>query len=125
MTFGRLLMAIGTAVAATRIGIVIFAIPFLFALNPEMLIVAEGGAEFSLMAFLYLILRLALLIYMLASAAARFDKGRMAIWESLARAAAGLALISPVLMVSGAAVVACVALVGVHHMVLNRKVATA
>ena len=117
--------AIGTAVAATRIGIVIFAIPFLFAFNPEMLIVAQGGAEFALGPFLYLILRLALLIYMLASAASRFDKGRMPIWESLARAAAGLLLISPVFAISGAAVVASVALIALHYMVLNRKEAAA
>lgn len=117
--------AIGTAVAATRIGIVIFAIPFLFAFNPEMLIVAQGGAEFAMGPFLYLILRLALLIYMLASAASRFDKGRMPIWESLARAAAGLMLISPVFAISGAAVVASVALIFLHYTVLNRKEATA
>lgn len=112
--------AIGTAVAATRIGIVIFAIPFLFALNPEMLIVAEGGAEFSLVAFLYLLLRLALLIFMLASAAAFFDKHRMPVWESVARAVAGLLLISPVMAVSGAAVVACLALAVLHRTVFNR-----
>lgn len=117
--------AIGTAVAATRIGIVIFAIPFLFAFNPEMLLVAEGGTEFALGPFLYLLLRLALLIYMLASAASRFDKGRMRVWEALARAAAGLALISPVVMVSSAAIVACIGLIALHHMVLNRKEAVA
>ena len=117
--------AMGTAVAATRIGIVIFAIPFLFAFNPEMLIVAEGGAEFSLGAFLFLLLRLALLIYMLASAASRFDKGRMPLWECIARAAAGLLLISPVIAISGAAVVASVALIAMHYTVLNRKEAAA
>ena len=35
--------AISTAAAATRIGVVIFAIPFLFAFNPEMLIVSKLG----------------------------------------------------------------------------------
>ena len=117
--------AMGTAVAATRIGIVIFAIPFLFAFNPEMLIVAEGGAEFSFVAFAYLILRLGLLIYMLASAAARFDAHRMPIWEAVLRAAAGLLLISPVFTVSGGAVVACVALIVLHRTVLKRGEATA
>ena len=113
--------AITTSVAATRIGIVIFAIPFLFALNPEMLIVAEGGTEFSLVAFLYLILRLALLIYMLASAAARFDRYRMPLWEAVARVAAGLALISPVLPISGGAILVCAGLIGVHRTILNRN----
>ncbi|MEM1298146.1 MAG: TRAP transporter fused permease subunit [Pseudomonadota bacterium] len=117
--------AIGTAVAATRIGIVIFAIPFLFAFNPEMLIVAEGGAEFSLPALLYLLLRLALLIYMLASAASRFDKGRMPLWESLARAGAGLMLIHPDIVFSGAAVAACVGLVVLHRAMQTREGAAA
>ena len=117
--------AIGTAVAATRIGIVIFAIPFMFAFNPEMLLVAEGGAEFAMGPFLYMIVRLMLLIYMLASAASRFDKARMPAWESLARAAVGLALISPVIAISGAAIVASAALIFLHYTVLNRKEATA
>lgn len=113
--------AIGTAVAATRIGIVIFAIPFLFAFNPEMLIVAEAGAEFSLIAFAYLVLRLALLIYMLASATSRFDKGRMPAWEAIARAAAGLALINPNVLFSGIAVAACIGLIVLHYTVLGKK----
>lgn len=117
--------AIGTAVAATRIGIVIFAIPFLFAFNPEMLIVSEGGTEFAFGAFAYLILRLALLIFMLASAAARFDKHRMPVWESALRVIAGLALISPIMTVSGAAVLACIALAVIHRTVLNRGAAAA
>ena len=117
--------AIGTAVAATRIGIVIFAIPFLFAFNPEMLIVSDAGAEFSFIAFTYLILRLALLIYMLASAASRFDKGRMPAWEAIARAVTGLALIHPDILFSGIALLASVALIALHYTVLGRKEVTA
>ncbi|MEC7962827.1 MAG: TRAP transporter fused permease subunit [Pseudomonadota bacterium] len=48
--------ALGTAVQATRIGVVIFAIPFLFAFNPVMLIMPEGGAEWALLPFGYLLL---------------------------------------------------------------------
>ena len=117
--------AIGTAVQATRIGIVIFAIPFLFAFNPEMLIVAEAGGEFTVVAFLFLLVRLALLVYMLASAAARFDRGRMAAWEAVARVAAGLMLIHPSFAVSGAAVVLSLGLIALHYGVLNRKGALA
>lgn len=113
--------AIGTAVQATRIGIVIFAIPFLFAFNPEMLIVAEAGGEFTIVAFLFLLVRLALLVYMLASAAARFDRAKMPVWEALARAAAGLLLIHPSIAVSGTALVACIALILLHYGLLNRK----
>ena len=117
--------AIGTAVQATRIGIVIFAIPFLFAFNPEMLIVAEAGGDFTIGAFLFLAVRLALLVYMLASAAARFDRGRMPIWEAVLRAAVGLMLIHPSLAISGAAVVASLGLIALHYGVLSRKEAAA
>ncbi|MEM5544292.1 TRAP transporter fused permease subunit [Sulfitobacter sp. AS92] len=110
--------AIGTAVAATRIGIVIFAIPFFFAFNPEMLIVAEAGVNFSIGAFAYMTLRLALLIYMLSSVAVRFDKSPMKIWEVLARAVAGLLLIHPNLAISGSAVLACVILIFAHRKLL-------
>ena len=117
--------AIGTAVQATRIGIVIFAIPFFFAFNPEMLIVAEAGGEFAIGAFLFMLLRLALLIYMLSSAASRFDRSKMAPWEAIARAAAGLLLINPSAIISGAATVLSLALIALHYGILGRKGATA
>ena len=114
--------AIGTAVQATRIGIVIFAIPFLFAFNPVMLIMPEAGADWSLLAFLFLILRLGALIYMLASAASRFDAYRMPIWEVGLRVIAGLALIHPDLLVSGTALAASVAIAVMHRTVLRDRV---
>ncbi len=113
--------AIGTAVQATRIGIVIFAIPFFFAFNPQMLIVTAAGGLFTVGGFVFLLLRLALLIYMLASAASRFDRGKMPALEVIARAAAGLLLIHPSAMVSGIAVLASLALISLHYGVLNRK----
>ncbi len=117
--------AIGTAVQATRIGIVIFAIPFFFAFNPQMLIVAEAGGVFAVGGFVFLLLRLALLIYMLASAASRFDRGRMPVWEAVARAAAGLLLIQPSVMVSCVAVLASLGLIALHYGVPGRKGAAA
>ncbi len=117
--------AIGTAVQATRIGIVIFAIPFFFAFNPQMLIVAEAGGDFAIGGFLFLLLRLALLIYMLASAASRFDRGKMPVWEVIARAAAGLLLIHPSALVGGIAALASLALIALHYGVLSRKEAAA
>jgi TRAP-type uncharacterized transport system fused permease subunit len=105
----------GTAVQATRIGIVIFAIPFLFAFNPVMLIVSEAGAEFSMIPFLYLLARLGMLIYMLASAASRFDTGRMKAWEVVLRVVAGLALIHPNIMFSGAALALAIGLIVIHR----------
>ena len=112
--------AIGTAVQATRIGVVIFAIPFLFAFNPLMLIMPEAGGDWSTAGFAYLMLRLAVLIYMLASAASRFDKARMPAWEVVLRAAAGLALIHPDVSVSAPALVAAAGLIVVHRLAAAR-----
>ena len=109
--------AMGTAVQATRIGIVIFAIPFLFAFNPVMLIMPEAGAEWSFVPFLYLLVRLAALIYMLASACSRFDARRMTLGEAGLRIVAGLALIHPDPLVSGPALLASIGLVILHRMV--------
>ena len=111
---------IGTAVQATRIGIVIFAIPFLFAYNPMMLIAAESGAEFSLLAFLYLLLRLGALIYLLASAASCFDLARLRPWEIALRIGVGLALIHPDLLINASALALALALV-VAHRSLNKE----
>ncbi len=107
--------AIGTAVQATRIGIVIFAIPFLFAYNPVMLIMPQAGAEWNFIDFIFLLARLGALIYMLASAASRFDMHRMPIWEVGLRIVIGLALIHPDPIVSGSALLAAIAITIVHR----------
>ena len=107
--------AMGTAVQATRIGIVMFAIPFLFAFNPVMLIVPQSGAEWNVIAFAWLMVRLAALIYMLASAASRFDRRRMPVWEAALRVAAGLALISPDIATNASALAIAAGLVALHR----------
>lgn len=107
--------AIGTAVQATRIGIVIFAVPFMFAFNPVMLVMPAGGADFTLPAFAYLLLRMAALIYLLASAASRFDKKRMPILEVAMRGITGLAMIHPDVVVSGTALVIAATLILFHN----------
>ncbi|WP_370223619.1 TRAP transporter large permease subunit [Pararhodobacter marinus] len=85
---------VGTSFSAVRSGIVMFVIPFIFAFNPEILLVqaavlnpdgASGGerflpgydGEFHLMALLWLLARLGLSLYLLASALARFDQRRL------------------------------------------------
>ena len=113
--------AISTAVQATRIGIVIFAIPFLFAFNPEILIVSEAGGDWSFLGFAWLLVRLAALIYMLASASSRFDLFRLAPVEVAFRAVFGLALIHPDAAVNTTAFMLSVALVLFHHVAARRR----
>jgi TRAP transporter 4TM/12TM fusion protein len=107
---------IGTAVEASRIGIMIFVVPFAFAYNPLILTVPESGAVFAWGPYLLLILKLAVAIYVLASALIRFDKQALGWPETLARVAASVLLFAPgghTDMV-GAALTA--ALLGFHHL---------
>ena len=108
--------AISTAVQATRIGIVIFAIPFMFAFNPEMLIVAEAGGDFSWLGFGWILIRLAMLIYLLASAASRYDRHALSLWEVLVRMGAALLMIHPDLIISLPAFAVCTGLLLAHWM---------
>ena len=112
--------AMATAVQATRIGLVIFAIPFLFAYNPIMLIVSEGGAQWDLGAFLFVAVKLATIIYMLSSAASGYDRFRMNPMEAVLRIAVGLAAIHPDVLVSGIAIVAAIAIVAGHRILGSR-----
>ena len=107
--------AISTAVQATRIGVVIFAIPFLFAFNPELLLVSEAGGDWTFAGFVWLLIRLAALIYMLASATSRFDKQRMPPWEVILRVVAGLALIHPEVAVNAPALAVAVGVAVLHQ----------
>ena len=117
-----------TGVAAVRIGIVIFAVPFMFALNPDMLIVAaafDDGAVFSAPGFVSALLRTAFMIYLLASATSRFDRTRLAPWEVAVRLGAALFLIAPGFAIHGLAAAVGVAAVAYHHVQGRRSAQSA
>ena len=117
--------AISTAASATRIGVVIFAIPFLFAFNPEMLIVSEAGSDATLLEFCYLILRLVAMVYLLASATSRFDLTRLSLFEIGVRLAIGLALIHPETAVNGFALLLGAAIIAFHFISVRRRAVSA
>lgn len=103
-----------TAFSAVRSGIVIFVIPFVFAFYPEILVIeaavldpaaARGSAEYlpgydgqlHVMPLLWLLCRLALALYLLASALAGYDRKKLSLLEILARLAlAALIMFRPV-----------------------------
>ena len=82
-----------TAVYAMRIGLVKFLVPFVFAFYPVILIVQESGVAFELTAFLSIMARLAVVIYLISSAVIGFDRRRLPIWEIVVRLALGLLII--------------------------------
>lgn len=102
-----------TGLSAVRSGIVMFVIPFVFALHPEVLLIEaalidpsgpqgsvqylpsyENGVSFSYLAFL--LVRIVIALYMLASALAGFDTCKLGSWEIALRLALAVALISKV-----------------------------
>lgn len=133
-----------TSFSAVRSGIVMFVIPFVFAMYPEILLVepavlnpdtAAGAARyltgydgaFHAGALLWLLVRLALSLYLLSSALARFDLARLTYWEVPVRLALALLVMASGPMIYGPACVAALVLLVVHVMRsghgLHRRVA--
>lgn len=105
-----------TAFAAVRVGIVMFTIPFVFAWYPELLLIEDAvtikddngrsvliegyTGQFDAAALSFLVFRLALSLYLIASALARFDIGPMARWEMAIRLVLGVLILwkTPMIM---------------------------
>lgn len=113
-----------TAIASTRISAVMFLIPFAFAYNPLMLGVAEAGAEFSLGGYAWLLVQLVAALYLVTSSLARFDRRVLHPLESLLRFVLALALLTPYLALSIAALLLGLAVLGQHWLRQPRVPAT-
>lgn len=127
-----------TGFSAVRSGIVIFIIPFVFAMYPELLLIEAAVLDPSSLpsaavylpgydgtidvpALMLLITRLMFALYLLASALARFDRHAMPIWEWSARLvlAAGVMWKPPGIWIPAVGV--AVALVVLHHLTAKRR----
>ena len=86
---------IATGVTASRIGVMIFFIPFAFAYNPLLLSVDVAGVPFSWLPWLWLVLKLAFSMYLLGSALSRYDTQAMPFWEIMLRIVAAILLFAP------------------------------
>ena len=120
-----------TGFSAVRSGIVIFVIPFVFAVYPELLLIEEAvvdptsaGTEIvylpgydgtvALVPLLGLLARLVFALYLLASALARFDRAPLPLWEAGLRLALAALVISNDSTFYGPAIVAAVLWIGWH-----------
>jgi TRAP transporter 4TM/12TM fusion protein len=125
-----------TGFSAMRSGIVMFAIPFVFAFYPEILLIDQAlidpasptGAPLagyengvSLGALFWLIARLILALYLVASALAGFDAARLTFSWILIRLAAAVAVLMRPEMVQFGALVFVALLLGWHHMGARRQ----
>lgn len=107
---------IGTAVEASRIGIMIFVIPFAFAYNPLILTVLAAGAVFAWGPYLWLVAKLLLGITLLGSALVRFDRRALGWPATLGRTAAAVLLFAPGHYSDLAGGVLAALLLGTHHL---------
>lgn len=85
---------IATAVQSSRIGIMIFLIPFAFAYEPLLLTVSQAGGEFTWARYITLLLQLLLAMYVLASALIGFDRHRLPWWQVAVRLSAAALMFS-------------------------------
>ena len=85
-----------TAVTAMRVGLVKFAVPFVFAYYPILLLVPAAfpdGQSFNWPDFISIMVRLLLFIYLISSAVIAFDQRRLPRWEIATRLVLALGLI--------------------------------
>jgi TRAP transporter 4TM/12TM fusion protein len=99
---------LGLAVKAMGLSLVGFAVPFAFVFNPELLL-TEGV---SLGPWAWGVLRMGVATWMLASAVAAWDGRRLARADRAVGVVLAVALLVPVLAVSGAAMVLALGLIG-------------
>ena len=128
-----------TGFSAVRSGIVMFIIPFVFALYPELLLIdaavidpsSTGGTITYLPGYdgqvywtslAWLLVRLALALYLIASALAQFDRTRLPFWEVILRLGLATMVMIGTPLVHGAAIVLALGWLTIHFMA-NRKVA--
>ena len=112
--------AIGTGLAAVRIGAAIFALPFMFAFNPEMLLVTDAAADAGVANVFLVILRTLLMIWMLTSASNRFDARPLRLPEIAVRLGLAAALIVPDLAVNLPAIAGALAAIGFNWLRARR-----
>ncbi|MDG1086084.1 MAG: TRAP transporter large permease subunit, partial [Planktotalea sp.] len=121
-----------TGFSAVRSGIVMFTIPFVFALYPEMLLIDKAvinpndglfldgyDGTLNLGWLAYLMLRIAVALYLVSSALASFDRSKLKPLEVFARLALAVLILARPIEIYGVALVASIALVG-WHTVRNR-----
>lgn len=125
--------AMTTGISAVKSGFVIFFIPFVFAMYPEILLIEQAvidpaASANGAIAYLpgydgtmdwgalgLLLLRLMLALYLLSSAFSGFDVARLSVWEIAARLALAILVLFKPGIVFAPAALAGIALIGWHR----------
>ncbi|WP_416898508.1 MAG: TRAP transporter permease [Minwuia sp.] len=109
-----------TGINAMKLSLVGFIIPFVFIFEPQVLLVVE---EFDLMAFLWIMFRLLLAIWLLGTSFIGFEVGRLALWSRAIRLAAGFAMIINIWELQVAGVAAGIAMILFESVAARRRLA--
>lgn len=129
-----------TGFSAVRSGIVMFVIPFVFAFYPELLVIPQAvldptahrteaaylpgyDGELHIAGLMWLLARLVLALYLLASALARFDARRMPMWEMAGRLVIALAVINGTPVVHFAGIALAAGIIALHYAGARRAAA--
>ena len=115
---------IRTAMMALRVGLVKFAVPFIFAYYPVLLlvpIVFPEGESFAWTDFLSVLFRLLLFIYLVSSAVIAFDQRRLPVWETALRLALAVAAMATLPAIHWPATLAALALIAWHQLAFGRR----
>ena len=130
-----------TGVQAVRVGIVMFTIPFVFAFYPELLLIEQAqlapsidgslsdtktylpgyDGTVQLEALGWLVLRLVVALYLVASALSRFDAARLSVYEVALRLVLAVLLLLKAPVVAGSALAVTAAYLLLHHAAARRR----
>jgi TRAP-type uncharacterized transport system fused permease subunit len=126
-----------TGFSAVKSGIVMFTIPFVFAIYPELLLIDQAVIDPSTGAFLsgydgqidvawmvLLLARVALALYLVSSAMAAFDQKPLGVGQIIIRIILAVFVMAKPLEVYGAAMVAGLGIIAMHSLA-SRRIAAA
>jgi TRAP-type uncharacterized transport system fused permease subunit len=128
-----------TGFAAVRVGIVMFVIPFVFAFYPELLLIESAmidpGSEGSEVKYLpgydgtvdvsalgWLLIRLLVFLYLLASTLARFDQTQLALWDCALRLVLAISVLASTPWLHSAALAVSIAWIVSHTFLVRRQI---
>ena len=115
---------IRTAMMALRVGLVKFAVPFIFAYYPVLLlvpIVFPEGEHFVWTDFLSVLFRLLVFIYLVSSAVIAFDQRRLPVWETALRLVLAGTVMATLPAIHWPATLAALALIAWHQLAFGRR----
>lgn len=112
-----------TGFMAIRIGAAIILVPFIFAYNPELLLVEEAGG-FETFSLISILARTVIAIWLMTSAFSRYDATQLSFLEMAIRFALVVVVLMPDPAIHWAGFAAGLAIIGYNNLVVGRRLAT-